>query len=96
MGVLFRINFKKKSMLTSGVSFSLLSADSFVQMATKPMNIVSQEMKMANPDMERVNRAVDYGTQELEFSQEALKQLNQREQVTVIKDAPKIYTKDIY
>ena len=52
-------------LITSGVSFALISADSYSKFATKPMNMASRELAKANPNMEYVNRTMGYGTKQL-------------------------------
>lgn len=53
------------NLITSGVSFALISADSYSKLATKPMNMASRELAKANPDMGYVNRTMGYGVKEL-------------------------------
>lgn len=59
------------NMMTSGLTFALLSADSHAKMSTKPINMASTELKMREPNMNLVNRTMSYGTKELSKSDKA-------------------------
>ena len=60
------------NLITGGLSFALMSADSSAKAALKPMNIVSRELRKRNPDLELVERASMYGGNELDHAGEAL------------------------
>ncbi len=74
------------NLLSSGVTFALLSADTYSNVATKPMTMVSQELKKRNPDLELVNRAMSYGSQELNKAEKA-SELAQKEMEQSAKEA---------
>ncbi len=54
------------NLLSAGFTFALLSADSYSMTATKPMTMVSQELKKREPNSELVKRSMSYGSQELD------------------------------
>ncbi len=62
------------NLLSSGLSYALLSADSSAKAALKPMNMVSRELKKQDPDLELVERAGKYGGKQLEEAQGSLEQ----------------------
>ena len=49
------------NLITGGLSFALMSADSSAKAALKPMNMVSRELRKRDPDLELVERASMYG-----------------------------------
>lgn len=53
------------NLLNSGLSTALLSADSSVKSAVKPMNMISREMMKSEPNLGLIERAGSYGTQHL-------------------------------
>ncbi len=59
-------------LITGGLSFALMSADSSAKAALKPMNMVSRELRKRDPDLELVERASMYGGNELDHAGEAL------------------------
>lgn len=60
------------NLITSGLNCALMAAESNAKVATKPMNMVSRELKKQNPDMELVERAGKYGMQELSKANEEM------------------------
>ena len=60
------------NLITGGLSFALMSADSSAKAALKPMNMVSRELRKRDPDLELVERASMYGGNELDHAGEAL------------------------
>ena len=60
------------NIITGGLSFALMSADSSAKAALKPMNMVSREMRKQDPDLELIERAGMYGGNELDHAGEAL------------------------
>lgn len=72
-------------LLSGGLSFALLSADSSAKAAQRPMNMVSRELKKTDPDLELVERAGKYGGGEigragkaLDLAQEELKEAQKK------------------
>lgn len=59
-------------LLSGGLSFALLSADSSAKAAQRPMNMVSRELKKTDPDLELVERAGKYGGGEIDQAGKAL------------------------
>lgn len=49
-----------------------MSADSSTRAATKPMNMVSRELRKQDPDLELIERAGKYGKDELNKADDAL------------------------
>ncbi len=49
-----------------------MSADSSARAATKPMNMVSRELRKQDPDLELIERAGKYGKDELNKADDAL------------------------
>lgn len=62
------------NLLSTGLSYALLSADSSAKAALKPMNMVSRELEKRDPDLELVERAGKYGGMQLDRAGDALKQ----------------------
>ena len=60
------------NLISGGLSYALLSADSSAKAALKPMNMVSRELRKQNPDLELIERAGKYGGNELNRAEEAL------------------------
>ena len=60
------------NLISGGLSYALLSADSSAKAALKPMNMVSRELRKQNPDLELIERAGKYGGNELNKAEEAL------------------------
>ena len=60
------------NLISGGLSYALMSADSSAKAALKPMNMVSRELRKQAPDWELVERAGKYGGQELNRADEAL------------------------
>ena len=60
------------NLISGGLSYALMSADSSAKAALKPMNMVSRELAKQNPDFELVERAGNYGGKELERAEDAL------------------------
>ena len=60
------------NIISSGLSYALMSADSSARAATKPMNMVSRELRKQDPDLELIERAGKYGKDELNKADEAL------------------------
>ena len=54
------------------MSYALMSADSSARAATKPMNMVSRELRKQDPDLELIERAGKYGKDELNKADDAL------------------------
>lgn len=61
-------------LITSGLSRTLMLADSSAKAAAQPMNLVSREMKKSNPNMELIARAGQYGSAELGKADKSLKE----------------------
>lgn len=61
-------------LITSGLSRTLMFADSSAKAAAQPMNLVSREMKKTNPNMELIARAGQYGSAELGKADKSLKE----------------------
>ncbi len=60
------------NLISGGLSYALMSADSSAKAALKPMNMVSRELAKQSPDWELVERAGKYGGKELDRAEEAL------------------------
>ena len=60
------------NIISSGLSYALMSADSSTRAATKPMNMVSRELRKQDPDLELIERAGKYGKDELNKADDAL------------------------
>lgn len=60
------------NIISSGLSYALMSADSSARAATKPMNMVSRELRKQDPDLELIERAGKYGKDELNKADDAL------------------------
>jgi vacuolar-type H+-ATPase subunit H len=60
------------NLISGGLSYALMSADSSAKAALKPMNMVSRELKKQNPDLELIQRAGKYGGKELNKAEDAL------------------------
>lgn len=60
------------NLISGGLSYALMSADSSAKAALKPMNMVSRELRKQNPDLELIERAGKYGGNELNKAEEAL------------------------
>lgn len=60
------------NLISGGLSYALMSADSSAKAALKPMNMVSREFAKQSPDLELVERAGKYGGKELDRAEEAL------------------------
>lgn len=61
-------------LITSGLSRTLMFADSSAKAAAQPMNLVSREMKKTNPNMELIARAGQYGSAELGKADQSVKE----------------------
>lgn len=46
------------NLISGGLSYALLSADSSAKAALKPMNMVSRELRKQNPDLELIERVI--------------------------------------
>ena len=63
-----------------------MSADSSTRAATKPMNMVSRELRKQDPDLELIERAGKYGKDELKKSQEAARHQEKSETEEQLKE----------
>ena len=73
------------NLISGGLSYALMSADSSARSAVKPMNMVSRELRKQNPDFELIERAGKYGGNELSKAEEAL--VKAREELKEAQDA---------
>ncbi len=62
------------SILTSGLTTALLSAQSSAKLASQPMNMVSRELKKLNPDLQIIKRAGSYGGDLMQKADKSLEQ----------------------
>ncbi len=75
------------NLITGGLSFALMSADSSAKAALKPMNMVSRELRKRNPDLELVERASMYGGNELDHAGEALARAREEQKEAELEQA---------
>lgn len=76
------------NLITSGVQFSLVSANLYSKLAIKPITMASNELKKTKPDMDLVNRAMGYGTKELAKAGSAIN--NASEELTKAQENAKL------
>ena len=77
------------NLITGGLSFALMSADSSAKAALKPMNMVSRELRKRDPDLELVERASMYGGNELDHAGEALARAREELHGSSLRSSPR-------